>query len=321
MISWFDASPAAMPLHPQAERFLRTWNALGLPSMETQPVEDTRRLLGQSGCGPQPGCPELAAVEDRFIAGPGGPLRIRLYSPKECVSRGIGLYFHGGGWVLNSVDTHDDVCRRLTHASGNKFVSVDYRLAPEDPYPAALDDAIASLRWVVDAAAELDIDPACIAVAGDSAGANLAAALCQQTRDQGGPTIAQQTLIYPITDCDLTRPSYVQNADGYFLTTSQMRWFWDQYCPDQTRRSEPYASPIRGRLEQLPPTLLYTAEYDPLCDEGRAYAEALAVAGNRVTHRHFPGLIHAFVRRYESFDAAKEVIREVGECLRTMFAK
>ncbi len=305
-----------MPLHPQAARFLNVWNSLDQPPMETTPVEKTRSLLLSVGTGPLAGCPVLPAVEDRSIPGPGGNLRVRIYTPPGAGPFGVAFYFHGGGWVLNSIDTHDDVVRRMTAASGCKFVSVDYRLAPEHPYPAAVEDAYAALQWVATHAAELDVDAQRIAVAGDSAGGNIAAALCLMTRDRRGPAIQQQCLLYPITDCDLARPSYVENAEGYFLTTSQMHWFWDHYCSNHERRREPYASPLRGDLRGLPPALIFTAEYDPLRDEGEAYAQALEAAGVPVVQRSFPGLIHAFIRRVESFDAAGEAIGQIGQTLR-----
>lgn len=308
-----------MPLHPQAARFLKIWNSLNQPRMEDTPVEKTRSLLLSVGTGPIAGCPELAAVEDRQVTGPGGEFRVRVYTPFGTGPMGVTLYFHGGGWVLNNIDTHDDVCRRLAAASSHKVVSVDYRLAPEHPYPAAVEDGYATLEWVVEHAADLQIDPARIAVAGDSAGGNIAAALCLMARDRGGPKILHQSLIYPITDCDMTRPSYIENAEGYFLTTSQMHWFWDHYCPDVQRREEPYASPIRGDLTGLPPALVMTAEYDPLRDEGAAYATALKAAGVPVTYSCFAGLIHAFVRRVESFDAANETIREIGATVQQVF--
>jgi acetyl esterase len=309
-----------MPLHPQAVRFLKTWNSLGQPPLETQPVELVRRALF-AGSALLPGCPELARIDDRRIPGPGGDLRVKVYTPFGDGPFGVCLYFHGGGWVLNSVDTHDDLVRRLTAASECVFVSVDYRLAPEHHYPAAADDGYAALEWVAAHAAELHADPARIAVAGDSAGANVAAVACLMTRDRGGPPIRQQVLAYPITDCDLDRPSYLANADGYFLTRGQMQWFWDLYCPDVARRVEPYASPLRAEsLTGLPPALIFTAEFDPLCDEGEAYAAALQTAGVPTTLRRFDGLIHAYLRRVETFDAANETIRQIGTTLRDVFA-
>lgn len=309
-----------MPLHPQAEKFLKVWNSLNTPPIETTPVAEMRRIL-LSGVGLLPNCPPMAAVADHFVPGPGGDIRVRVCTPDNAVSRGAAFYFHGGGWVLNSVDTHDDVVRRMASAAGCTFLNVDYRLAPEHPYPAAVEDAYAVLEWAVQHADELGIDPQRLAVAGDSAGGNIAAALCLMTRDRGGPAISQQCLIYPITDCDLTRASYVENAEGYFLTTRQMHWFWDQYCPDVSRRNEPYASPIRGDLRGLPPALIMTAEFDPLRDEGEAYANALFEAGVATAHHRFDGLIHAFVRRVESFDAANVAIREIGDTLRKVFAE
>lgn len=309
-----------MPLHPQAERFLQIWHGLKLPPFETTPVTETRAML-LAGVGLLPNCPALANIEDHTLDGPGGPLRVRVYRPFGAGPMGGCFYFHGGGWVLNSVDTHDDLVRRLTAAAGCVFASVEYRLAPEHPYPAALEDAWAALQWLHARGSEWGVDIARLAVSGDSAGGNLAAALALMARDRGGPALRQQVLFYPITDCDLDRPSYRENAEGYFLTTSQMHWFWDQYCPDKDRRKDPYASPLRAvSLRGLPPALVLTAEYDPLRDEGEAYAVALKEAGVATTLHRFDGLIHAFMRRVETFDASSEAIRMAGAALRSAFA-
>ena len=196
---------------------------------------------------------------------------------------------------------------------------VDYRRAPEHKYLAAIEDGYAALQWVAQHAAELNVDPARIAVCGDSAGGNIAAVLCLMTRDRGGPPIAFQALIYPITDCDFDRPSYRDNADGYFLTTKQMKWFWNHYVGSPEQMCEPYASPLRATsLRGLPPALIQTAEFDPLRDEGEAYAEALRAADVPVTLHRYDGLIHAFVKRVDQFDAALEAIREIGAALRRM---
>lgn len=308
-----------MPLHPQAVQFLEACAVLQTPALESTPVAESRRFLNATA-GVLPGCPSLAAIDDVNIPGPGGPLRIRLYRPQNVVNRGACLYFHGGGWVLNSIDTHDDFVRRLTDAAGCVCVSVDYRLAPEHPFPAAAEDAYAALQWVAANAATWDIDPARLAVAGDSAGGNLAAASCLMTRDRGGPPIRQQVLAYPITDCDFTWPSYRENAEGYFLTTAQMKWFWDLYCPDEAQRRHPYASPIYAEsLRGLPPAYLFTAEYDPLRDEGEAYAAALTAAGVPVTYEQFPGMIHAFLRRVTTFDAAKTALSKIAAILQAAF--
>jgi len=305
-----------MPLHPQAEKFLALLRAQRQPPLESLPVETCRNALLLTHCGLTRDCPKLPKIEDRHIDGPGGALRIRIYTPEGIGPFGACLYFHGGGWVLNSIDTHDDLCRRLTAASGCVFVSVDYRLAPEHRYPAAIDDGYVALEWVANHASEIGVDPSRIAVSGDSAGGNIAAVLCLMSRDRKGPPIRFQALVYPITDCDLDRPSYRQNADGYFLTLSQMHWFWNHYLPQVERRTEPYASPIRAASHAgLPPALVLTAEYDPLRDEGEAYAEMLRRAGVPVTLHRYDGLIHAFVKRVEHFDAAREAIGEIARAL------
>ena len=306
--------------HPlQAADFLNQLARLKTPSLEELPIGTTRRAL-VLGSAVKREPPQLARVETRTIPGPeGSELRIRIYWPMGDGPFGVCLYFHGGGWVLNDIDTHDDVARRLTGAAGFVFVSVDYRLAPEHKYPAAIEDGYAALQWVVHEAAKLHVDPARIAVCGDSAGGNLAAVLCLMTRDRGGPPIAFQALIYPITDCDFDRPSYQDNADGYFLTTKQMKWFWNHYVSSPLQMSEPYASPLRAAsLNGLPPALIQTAEFDPLRDEGEAYADALRAAGVPVTLHRYEGLIHAFVKRVDQFDAATEAILEVGSALKSL---
>jgi acetyl esterase len=308
-----------MPLHPQAVDFLHAYSRLHQPPLETTPAAESRALLN-AAIGVLPDCPTLASINDVQIPGPGGPLRVRIYRPRIIANRGACLYFHGGGWVLNSIDTHDDFVRRLTDATGCVCVSVDYRLAPEHPFPAAAEDAYAALKWVAENSVQWDIDPTRLAVAGDSAGGNLAAVCCLMTRDRGGPPIRQQVLAYPITDCDFTRPSYRENADGYFLTAAQMKWFWEQYCPDETQRRHPYASPIYAEsLQGLPPAFVFTAEFDPLRDEGEAYASALTAAGVSVTYEQFPGMIHAFLRRVTTFDAAKTALRQIASILQTAF--
>lgn len=308
-----------MPLDPQAAAFLEQLARQRAHPIETLPVDLTRRaaLLG-AGISVDP--PELALVEDRkILRNDGTELLIRITVPKdESGPRAVCLYFHGGGWVLNSVETHDDLVRRLTAESGCVFINVEYRLAPEFKYPAALEDAYTALLWTHEHAAELGCDSDRIAVAGDSAGGNLAAALCLMARDRGGPPIASQALIYPITDCDFERRSYHENAEGYFLTRKEMKWFWNHYVATSDQMSEPYASPIRAdSLANLPPAIVLTAEYDPLRDEGEAYAEALRSAGVPVTFYRYDGMIHAFVRRVHQFDAAFCAIQKISQHLRS----
>lgn len=287
--------------------------------MEATPIELTRRALVLSSHVRRTPV-SLQRIETRQIAGPDGTsLRVRIYWPHGDGPFAACLYFHGGGWVLNSIDTHDDLVQRLAHAARCVFVSVDYRLAPETRYPGAVEDSYAALNWVARAAAELGIDPDRIGVGGDSAGGNLAAALCLMARDRGGPRIACQYLIYPITDCDFDRPSYHENADGYFLTRSQMEWFWNHYVPQPEQRTEPYASPLRAAsLAGLPPALVLTAEFDPLRDEGEAYATALQQAGVPARLIRYDGMIHAFLKRVDQFDRAVTAIQQIGTSLQEL---
>jgi acetyl esterase len=194
--------------------------------------------------------------------------------------------------------------------------SVDYRCAPEHKFPAAAEDSYAATRWVVEQAMALGVDPRRLAVCGDSAGGNLAAAVALMTRDRGGPALALQVLVYPVTDCDFERPSYKENAEGYILTSDSMRYYWDQYVPDAADRMNPYASPMRAAsLAGLASALVITAEYDPLRDEGEAYAKALGAAGVPVTLTRYPGMIHAFFRFTHVMDAARAAVAEVVAAL------
>jgi acetyl esterase len=238
-------------------------------------------------------------VEDRMIPGPDGEIPVRIYHPKGAADARPGVvYFHGGGWVICDLDSHDGSCRRLTNAVDAVVVSVDYRLAPEHRWPAAADDCFAASRWVADHARELGIDPARLAVAGDSAGGNLAAVVAQMARDRGGPGLAFQLLVYPVTDVSATRddyPSKRENAVGFFLTTASMEWYRDQYLDDPAHGEDPYVSPLRAdSLAGLAPAFVVTAEMDPLRDEGEAYAAGLEAAGVPVTTYRAPGMFHGF---------------------------
>lgn len=305
-----------MPLDPEVVAFLETWNRNAGPSLTEQPVARSRELM-QAMAQLSPSCPAMRQVEDVHIDGPGGPLRIRITIPQQREHAGAVVYLHGGGWVINSIETHDDLVRRLSEAAACPFFSVDYRLAPEHPYPAAADDTYAALCWLQTHAGRWDIDPARIAIAGDSAGANLAIAACLMARDRQTPLPAAQVLAYPVTDCDFETPSYRELATGHFLTRSEMIWFWDQYCPDHVRRLEPYASPLRAAsLAGLPPSYVITAEYDPLRDEGERFAAALATAGVPLEQVRVPGMIHAYLRRTEIFAAARASVVGIGQFLR-----
>jgi acetyl esterase/lipase len=260
--------------------------------------------------------PPVTRVENLSAPGPAGAVPLRLYAQGPARTRPVLLFMHGGGWVIGDLDTHDDPCRRLALDSGCLVIAVDYRLAPEHRYPAAVDDAWAALRWVAAHAAELGGDPARLAVGGDSAGGNLAAALALRARDAGGPALAYQLLVYPAVDCDLTRPSVKAHGEGYLLTAAGMRWFWDHYQPDPALRTQPLASPLRAEsLAGLPPAWLLLPEYDVLLDEGEAYAARLQAEGVPVTVRRYAGAMHAFFNM-SAAAIARQAIADAAQALR-----
>ena len=245
---------------------------------------------------------------------------MRVYRPAADGTFPVLVYFHGGGWVIGGLDTHDGTCRLLCRDAGCVVVSVDYRLAPEHRYPAAAEDCYAATQWLADHASEIGIDPARIAVGGDSAGGNLAAAVALMARDRGTPTLAFQLLIYPVTDADFTRGSYIDNAEGYFLTTASMEWFWGHYVPDEATRSEAYCAPQQAKdLAGLPPALVLTAEFDPLRDEGEAFAARLKEAGVATTVTRYDGMIHGFFSMTGLAKAALDAVAESVAALRGAF--
>ena len=261
-----------------------------LPRIETLPPAQARTLLGGISAAGPPG-PALATIMNRTIETPAGPLGVRIYADVSPPSA-VMVYYHGGGWTLGNLDSVDAPLRTMAKATGLTIASVDYRLAPEHPFPAAVDDALAALDWT---AANVAMPGCPVFVGGDSAGANLAAVVAIMARDRGGPAIAGQLLFYPVTDSNFGTGSYRDNAEGYFLTAPMMRWFWDQYCPDAELRDDIRLSPLRAAdLSNLPATQIQTAEYDPLRDEGQAFATRLREAGNDVALREGPGLIHGY---------------------------
>jgi acetyl esterase len=307
-----------MPLDPQAKAFLDQLAAANIPDVPALTPREARAqmeigtlMLGRP--------PKVGRVEDRTIPGPGGPLRVRITAPEDAGSGpGPGLvYFHGGGFVVGSIAIHDHLCRAITNAAGLAVVSVDYRLAPEHPFPAAVDDADAAIAWVFENTDDLGIDPARLAVGGDSAGGTLAAVAARRARDRGTPRLAVQLLIYPATDADLNTPSYLENAEGYMLTRAAMSWYWDQYVPDPARRLDPDASPLRAEdLTGLAPAVVLTAGYDPLRDEAETYVRRLTEAGVPVRHIAYPGMIHGFLRRHTVLDQGKAALAAIAEALK-----
>ena len=307
-------------LHPDAEKLLELIRATGRPPFEKLSVVEAREAYAASRAALQPPPDEVAETRDLSIPGPGGPLALRLY-------RGAGtsdaavlpalLYLHGGGWVIGDLDSHDGVCRRLANLAACRVVAVDYRLAPEHRFPAAIDDAAAALAWVAANAAALRIDTARLAVGGDSAGGNLAAVLALMGRDGAAPATACQVLLYPVVDLAMDSGSYARITEGVPLTAASMRWFVDHYAPDPAQRLDWRASPLRAeRLAGTPPALVLTVAHDPLADEGRAYAERLEAEGVRVAALHLSDQIHGIATMGRVIAAADPVLRFAADTLR-----
>jgi cation diffusion facilitator CzcD-associated flavoprotein CzcO/acetyl esterase/lipase len=300
-------------LQPDVAMVLDLMASLGLPPLETMSAADARAFSEATATSRPPG-PEVGEITDAALPGPGGDLAYRLYRPPSAGPHPLIAYFHGGGWVLGSQDSDDPLCRDLCVRTGSVVVSVNYRHAPEDRFPAAADDAFAATAWIAANAAGLGGIPGQLTVAGWSAGGNLAAITCQLARDAGGPDIASQLLLTPVTDCDLGRSSYSRNGEGFVLTAALMRWFWDHYA-DEADRAKPKASPLWGTLTGLPPAVVVTAEFDPLCDEGAAYAEALAAAGVPVRHVRARGHVHTSLTMVDVVISGAPVRAEIAEAL------
>src|SRR5579872_1171850 len=309
-----------MDLDPDIRTYLDQMAAEGASPVYEVPVEETRRVVEARAplmFGP---VEDVAAVRELGVPGPAGAIRTRVYTPVASPPLPTLVYFHGGGWVTGSLDTHDGVCRALANRTPCLVVSVDYRMAPEHRFPAAADDAWAVTAWSADHIRELGGDPSRLAVGGDSAGGNLAAVVALRARHAGAPRLRLQLLIYPVTDHDFRAPSYERNATGYALTRDAMRWYWDQYVPVVAHRNNPDASPLRaGDLRGLAPAAVLTCEYDPLLDEGASYACRLTEAGVPTSHRHYAGLIHGVVRMPRITPRAWELIDDSARALREAF--
>lgn len=305
-----------MPLDPQVQTLLEKLDASGIPPFHTLSVVKARQAMLDLFGRKQNPLP-VHRVEDRDIPGIAGTIPIRIYTPEGEGPFPVLVYFHGGGWVLGSMATHDPICRELTRAVGCVVVSVDYRLAPEHPFPVPLEDCYAAVCWVARHAANINGDAQRIAVGGDSAGGNLAAAVALTARDRGTPSLAYQLLIYPVTDYAFDTGSYQENGQGYFLTKDMMVWFWQHYLRHEDDGLNPQAAPLRAQhLYGLPSTLVLTAEFDPLRDEGEAYAERLQAAGVPVVYRCYQGMIHGFLGLTSMLDTAAQVMVETAATLR-----
>lgn len=283
-----------MPLHPQIQAMID--KVAHLPPLQTIPVEAIRATdMARYTLGVLRD--EVAHVEDRHIPGPRGNIRIRIYRPDMQPMRPVVVFFHGSGFVICSIDTHDAMCRQICRRSGCIVVSVDYRLAPENKFPAAPDDGYAATQWASRHAPEIGGDPARLAVCGDSVGGNLAAVVALRARDEGGPPIAAQILLYPVTDhYSVERPSWQQRGKGCGLTRDAMRWFWDLYLAHPDEGAHPHASPMRANsLARLPKAYVITGEYDLLRDEGEDYAQRLKQAGVAVDSVRYDDMNHGFL--------------------------
>jgi acetyl esterase/lipase/cation diffusion facilitator CzcD-associated flavoprotein CzcO len=306
-------------MQPDVAMVMEFVNSLGLPAMETLSADDARGLMAATAENRPPG-PEVGEVTDGVIPIPDGELPYRLYRPAGPPEgpRPLVVYFHGGGWVLGNLDSDDPLCRDLCARSGAVIVSVNYRHAPEVRFPAAALDAFAAVQWADANAIELGGIPGQLAVAGWSAGGNVAAVACQLARDAGGPRISGQLLLTPAVDSDLTRPSYEENGDGYILTLPLMRWFWDHYA-DPADRDDPRAAPLRGNLAGLPPACVVAADFDPLRDDGVAYARALEDAGVPVRFIRARGHTHTSVTMVDVIISGAPVRAEMAAALGDFF--
>ncbi len=310
-------------LDPDAAAVFRAFQEAGRPPYETVSPAEARELYlkGRVVSNPEP--PELASIEPLTIPSPAGSIPARIYTPTR-LRKANGLapglvFFHGGGWVIGDLDSHDVVCRKLADEGELMVVSVDYRLAPEHKFPAAVDDAIASTKWIAENAKQFGIDALRLMVGGDSAGGNLAAVVAISARDGNGPDIAGQVLIYPAIDFAMTHPSHKEPETSILLTHSVIRWFRDHYLSGAADVHDWRASPARARtLIGLPPAYVLTAGADPLRDEGDEYARRLKEAGVAVTHRTFPGQFHGFFTMGKLLQQANVAAGEIGVWLKAL---
>ena len=307
-----------MPLDPQAQAYIEQVAALGLPPVwEVTPAQ--ARINAASR--PRPAGPPVAAIDNRHIPGPGGDLPVRIYTPAGAGPFPVLVWFHGGGWVIGDLESADPTARHLCRDAGCLVISVDYRLAPETKFPGPAEDCYAATVWAARNAPALNADPDRIAVGGDSAGGNLAAAVSLMAADRRGPAIVHQLLVYPVTDRNYQTPSYTDNAEGYMLARDAMRWYWDAYLASDADAANPYAAPMQAQtLTGQPPALIITAEYDPLRDEGEAYGHRLQAAGVAAEITRYPGMIHGFFSTVGIMDQSRQAVTQAAQALKTAYA-
>lgn len=309
-----------MPLHPQVKAVLDQMVAAGPPLHHLSPAEARKAVEAMRATKGEP--ERVAKVENRTFRGPAGNLAVRIYTPDGRGPFPVLVYFHGGGWVVGSIETVDASCRSLANLAGCMVVSADYRLAPEHKFPAAVDDCYAATRWAALHAASFHGDPARMAVGGESAGANLAAVVALMAQERGSTPLVLQLLLYPVLDYSFDRPSHKENGEGYFLTNDMMLWYWRQYLNSDADGESHLASPLRAKyLQGVAPAAIYTAEFDPLRDEGAAYAAKLREAGVRVQYKCCEGLIHGFMGMTKVVEPAQKALEDAAATLRAAFAK
>jgi acetyl esterase/lipase len=307
-------------LLPEIRALLDQLDAAGRPPLHHQSVDQARAFHIQDAPALNGPAAPVASVEYRVVPGPAGDLPVRVYTPEGSRPFPIVVFFHGGGWVVGTLDTYDPLCRALAAAVPAVVVSVDYRLAPEHRWPAAVEDAYAATLWASRNAAELGGAQHRLAVAGDSAGGNLAAVVALGARDRGGPQVAFQLLVYPVLDAAADTASYREHAEGFYLTAAGMRWYWDHYL-GPADGAAPDASPLRAAfLGGLPPALVIGAEHDILRDEGEAYAARLRDAGVAAAASRYPGVVHGFFRWRAVTPVADAALQEAATALRSALA-
>ena len=304
-------------LDPQAKVILDFMAESGF-TFEGKTPEELREGMGLTA---MPSPIELASITDRTIPGPAGEIPVRIYRPSTDAGLPVTVFFHGGGWVVGDLESHDHCCRVIAAKADCVGVAIDYRLAPEAKFPAAIDDAWAATEWVATHGDELNVDASRLAVAGDSAGGNLAAVVANISRDHEHVEIIQQALIYPVTDGTCDRPSMTENAEGYLLSRNAMDWFHEHYTVTVEDLSDPRYSPIFSDLAGAPPAVVVTAGFDPLRDQGNAYAAKLVEAGVDVDHMEYAGMFHGFFSMDAGLNVALEAQDQVAAALKDAFAR
>jgi len=310
-----------MPLDDDVQMLINMLSAPGAPSLTSLSVEEARANM-RNLTSLRTSVEELPRVENRNLPGPHGDIPVRLFAASTESGLPILVYFHGGGWVLGDLDTHDGTCRTLAKLIGGIVISVDYRLAPEHKFPVPLDDCYAAATWAVDNAASIGGDPRRVAVGGDSAGGNLTACVALKARDEGKPRLVHQLLVYPVTDARFDTASYRDNAEGYFLSRADMQWFWNHYLGKPEDATNPYAAPLRSTdFRGLPSATIITAEYDPLRDEGESYGKRLKEAGVPVDVKRYDGVIHGFFSMGDILAKGKVAMQHAADALRKAFGQ